>query len=412
MDLSDLAREMEIKAHTMIEGLRIDEEALEGVGTRYLEDISSVFGYYIEGYRPGFLYPSDYKLPLGTVTKVAYNTRSPYSVQKEDGTLVLKKDGKFLSTVEWIDRPEFYNKLTSDGVEMKKVVQIRGECAFIACPSTFCTNWKTGDQCRYCNIGAAQQVRKGEVATRKKPEQIGEVAQAALEEGIDFHLILSGGTIPEKKSVDIFSECCEAIREYTGLETAPGCINMAAPLDLSEFDRLKEAGALSVGIDLEVWDEHMFKAICPGKSKFIGRENWLRAMEYAAKIFGQAYCFSGFVLGLEEKDHYYEAADYLSERGVFTALIPWVPLKGSKLEGHRPPCGEWMLEVNQKVMDIMVEKMPVILSDKFWDNSPITCYRCASIDLFWDEIRLRRGGKEMVMPKDRKRKEKETRIGV
>ena len=402
MNISALSREIEIKAETMTEGLRIEEEALEGVGTKYLEDISSVFGYYLEGYKPGTLYPSDFKLPLGSVTKVTYNAKSPYLVRKEDGTLILEKTGKFVSTIEWIARPEFYDRFTSDGVEMKKVAQIRGECAFIACPSVFCTNWKTGDQCRYCNINAAQQVRKGEVATRKKPQQIGEAAAAAIEEGITIHLLLSGGTLPEKKAVDMFAECCEGIREHTGLEKAPGCVNMAAPVDLSEIDRLYQAGALSVGLDLEVWNPHMFKAICPGKSKFIGRENWLRALEYAAEVFGQAYCFSAFVLGLEEKDNYYEAADYLAEKGVFTALIPWIPLKGSKLEGHRPPHAEWMLEVNEKVMDIMVEKMPIILTEEFWNNSPVTCYRCASVDLFWDEIRKRLEGKEILMPKDQR----------
>jgi hypothetical protein len=402
MDISALSREIALKAEVMIEGMRIDEEALEEVGTKYLEDISSVFGYYLEGYKPGTLYPSDFKMPLGTVTKVTYNAKSPFFARKEDGVLILEKNGKFLSTIEWVERPAYYDKVTSDGVEMKKVAQIRGECALIACPSVFCINWKCGDQCRYCNINAAQQVRKGEVATRKKPQQIAEVAAAAIEEGINIHLILSGGTLPERKAVDIFAECCESIREYTGLEKAPGCVNMAAPIDLSEIDRLYQAGALSLGLDLEVWNPYMFQAICPGKSKLIGRDNWLRALEYGAEVFGQAYVFSGFVLGLEEKDNYYEAADYLADKGVFTALIPWIPLKGSKLEGHRPPHAEWMLEVNEKVMDIMVEKMPIILTEEFWDNSPITCYRCATIDLFWDEIRKRLGGKEMIMPKDQK----------
>lgn len=404
MDISALSREIELKANLIIEGVRIEEAALEGVGSEWMEDVSSVFGYYLEGYRPGLMYPSDMKFPLGTVSKVTYNTRSPYNIRKEDGQIILEKDGHFLTPLSWIERPQFYSQMTSDGVEMKKIAQIRGECAFIACPSVFCTNWKTGDQCRYCNIGAAQQLRKGEVATRKRPEQVGEAAAAAVEEGIGIHVLLSGGYLPEAKSVEIFERCLEEIRERTGVEVVPGCVNIAAPLDLSLIDRLHAARPASVIIDLEVWNEHMFKAICPGKSKFIGRENWLRALEYAVSVFGRGYVWSGLVLGLEEKEHYFEAAEYFSERGIFTALIPWIPLKGSKLEGHRPPYAEWMLEVNEKVMDIMVEKMPFILTEEYFDAAPLTCYRCATIDLFWDEIRKRLGGREIVMPKDRQQK--------
>ncbi|MBI2877067.1 MAG: hypothetical protein HYY20_09320 [Candidatus Tectomicrobia bacterium] len=59
--------------------------------------------------------------------------------------------------------------------------------------------------------------------------------------------------------------------------------------------------------------------------------------------------------------------------------------------------------MNEKVMDIMVAKMPFLLTEDYFDAAPLTCYRCATIDLFWDEIRKRLGGREIVMPKDKQR---------
>lgn len=398
MDLTALSREIEWKACVMVDGLRIEPQALEGVGTHYNEDISSVFGYYMKDLPPGKQFPSDLRFPLGTVVKISYNPRSPYSVRQEDGQLLLEKDRKFLSTVEWIERPRFYDRLTSDGAEMQKVAQIRGECAFMACVSNFCTNWRDGVQCRYCNMNAAHQARGKEVLTAKKPQQIGEVASAAFEEGYPLHLVLSGGTLPEERAADAYVRYLDSMKECTGLETIPGLANLAAPLDLKEIDKIHQAGFQCVAYDLEVWNEHLFKAICPGKSRNVGRENWLRALEYAATLFEPGKVICGLVQGLEEKENYYQAAEYLGERGVVAFLIPWVPMEGSKLEGHRPPYGELIYEVNERVFDIVARHIPEVISETYFASGDVTCYRCASVDLYQDMVRERLGGKEIALP--------------
>ena len=399
MNLTELSKEIEWKACTMVDGIRIDPPALEGVGTLYNEDISSVFGYYMKDLPSRQSFPSDMKFPMGTVVKISYNPRSPYSVRKENNQLLLEKDGEFLCTVEWIPRPRFYDRLTSDGVEMKKVAQIRGECAFMACVSNFCTNWRDGVQCRYCNMNAAHQARDKEVLTAKKPQQVGEVAAAAREEGYPIHLVLSGGTLPEEKAADAYVRFLDHMKEHTGLETIPGLANLAAPFDLSEVDKVYEAGFKCVAYDLEVWNEHLFKAICPGKSQKVGRETWLRALEYAATLFEPGKVICGLVQGLEEKDNYYEAAEYLGERGVVAFLLPWVPMQGSKLEGHRPPYGELIYEVNERVFDIVARHIPEVTNEEYFAGGDVTCYRCASVDLYQDMVRERLGGKELSMPR-------------
>lgn len=397
MDLTALSKEIEWKACIMVDGLRIEPEALEGVGTRYNEDISSVFGYYMQDLPPGVHFPSDLRFPLGSVVKISLNPRSAYSVRREDGQLLLEQDGKFLCTVEWIERPRFYDRLTSDGVEMKKVAQIRGECAFMACVSNFCLNWRDGVQCRYCNMNAAHQARGKEVLTAKRPQQVGEVAAAALEEGYPLHLVLSGGTLPEEKATDAYVRYLNHMRECAGLEEVPGLANLAAPLDLKEVDRIHQAGFKCVAYDLEVWNEHLFKAICPGKAQRVGRENWLRALEHAATLFEPGKVICGLVQGLEEKENYYEAAEYLGERGVVAFLIPWVPMQGSKLEGHRPPYGELIYEVNERVFDIVARHIPQVVSEAYFSSGDVTCYRCASVDLYQDMVRERLEGKEITL---------------
>lgn len=125
---------------------------------------------------PGSCFPRDFRLPLGTLVKVSYNPRSLYSVRKDHGTLVLEKNGKFVSTVEWINRPQYLEKKTSDGVKMKLVAQLQADCALMVCVNNVCANWADGLECRYCNMNPAHQARVQQVLTAKKNGQIGEVA--------------------------------------------------------------------------------------------------------------------------------------------------------------------------------------------------------------------------------------------
>ena len=63
--------------------------------------------------------------------------------------------------------------------------------------------------------------------------------------------------------------------------------------------KLKEAGVDKVLWNIEVWDEELFKIICPGKSKFVGRVNWLKRLKEAVEVFGVGNVYCNFVGGFE-----------------------------------------------------------------------------------------------------------------
>lgn len=385
----DLTQEIEIKANLLVEGLTIEEAALEGVETKYKENVYTIFDYHRE-LQAGSALPADMRMPQGTVCQVMVNSRSPYRVTKEDGTLVLEKEGKALLPVEWLERPRFYDRRTTDGTEMKRVAQLLGACGLICCFSNYCFNWEGGLQCRFCNINATREAHKDSILAAKKIEQVGEVAAAALEELPEVHFLFTGGFLPGGKVAENIVRIMESIRSHSGREKVTVCANISAPADLTDIDRVYQSGVMSVVYDLEVWDQHMFEAICPGKAKNIGRHTYLKALEYAVPFFGRGCVVSNFVLGLEEKEKYFEGAAYLAERGVVMTLQPWFPAIGSRLEGHRPPYGEWILEVNEKVVDIAVREMPELLTDNYFHSGLMGCYHCNTLALFWDDLLRRR----------------------
>ena len=65
-----------------------------------------------------------------------------------------------------------------------------------------------------------------------------------------------------------------------------------------------EACLSGINLDMEVWHPGMFEYICPGKSRKIGRDGWLKALEYAGNLFRPGHTASAFVTGLESKKDY------------------------------------------------------------------------------------------------------------
>ncbi|MBI1987574.1 MAG: hypothetical protein HYS70_04420 [Nitrospinae bacterium] len=389
----DLSPEIEAKMGAMVEGVRLDPAALEGVGERYKENVPLIFDYCAEYVEHAF--PCDIRFPLGSVVFVRVDPRSPYLIRKEDGVLVLEKEGRFVSTVEWTERPAYYGQCTSDGLEMRKVIPLIGECCGAIMFSYYCMNWEGGLQCRFCNINATANHHKDAILPSKRADQIGETAAAALKERPYIHLILSGGSLPRTRVSDACIAIMEAVKRHSGREDVPFGLNIAAPRDLSENERLYEAGARSVVYDIEVWDRNMFEALCPGKAKNLGRDIYERALDHAVTVFGKGNVYTQLVLGLEEKVHYFEAAQSLAERGIVLLLQPWFVGVGSKLEGHRAPYPEWMLEVNEKVVRIMGRHLPEVLAEEWSRRGLLNCYRCANYTLLWDEVRRQIGGVEI-----------------
>jgi len=393
MSLEDkIAQEVETKVDLIMEGINIEDAALEGVGTKYSESIQYVFDSMRHGLESRKLWPSNMFFPNGTGYKVVYDTRSPYLVCKDDDTLVLKKNGKFVSQVRWSERVKFCGQKTSFGTEMRKIGLFRGNCGIIVLLGDFCAPWSTGDECRFCNFGLAQKnsdTGHVNLYSKQRAQEVGEFVKAAIDEGFRPCLITSSGIMPGGKVTAATIRVINAVKKATGRDTMMGCVNLAVPKDFSEIDQLYEAGARNIIIDQEVWDPDMFKALCPGKAKWAPREHWMGALLHAVKVFGPGNVLNGYVLGLEEKENYFKAARWNSSNGIVPVFQPWCPRKGSNLEDHRAPRLSWMMDVHQKCMEIAISNLPVMLTPEFNNSRKMGCYGCMDMSFFWDDLRLR-----------------------
>lgn len=387
IDKKKLESEIQLKAELLVEGVWVTDKALEGVGEKYSEQAHWLFDW--SHAFPEKSFPNDMELPLGTCPQVRMDRGAPFLVDKEDGQLILKKDGKFVSTVKWLDRPEYYDHKLPDGSLMLQSAQMRGKDMMAISFSSYCQNWKDDMQCRYCNLNATNATYEN-IMTIRNAENVGIAAKDALKECKWNHMVMTGGGLPDNKDIDLIVRIIESIKENTGLETIPGVALPHAKKDFSVIERIKETGIEGFVSNIEVFNPQWFAAVCPGKEASVGYDTWLKYTEHAAEVFGHGKVHTCLVTGIEPKDDTLEGVQWLGDRGIVAYVLVWSPFGGSKLEGHRCPTADWYLDLNDKASDIMIQtgtlKEPTSLGG---------CWQCSTNLLLYDFMRLKKGDPDM-----------------
>jgi len=350
-----LYEELRLKNKLQVEGINIDPEILKhlDLGGTIKEQINALFANDHHGHK-GIDFPACIILPNGFRVIVVGDQESQYAIQyNNDKYQLFDKNNLLIENLVFDKRPNYYSLKTSDGTSMATVAQNYGYNHLFVAYSNECSLKDKGKDCLFCNINATKDLyAEFQNIKWKTAKQIGETVAAGYKEG-NNKVTISGGFIPERREVDYYIDVAEAIKEYTGLEDFNGTATVGAPLDFNVFDKYKEAGYRTVAVNLEVWDENLFKTICPGKSEDCGgRENWIKALEYASNVFGKFKVRSTFVAGLEPKNSLLEGVEYLVSKGVIAIPSQWNVNVGSALEGHRTPKAEWHFDVAEKTVAI------------------------------------------------------------
>jgi hypothetical protein len=374
---------IELKAELLIEGVNINTSALNGVGEKYKEQIHWLFEWDFERHDKEKI-PDDFELPDGTIVQLRKYSRSPFTINSNNDSISLFHEEKFITEIKWIPRPEYYNSETDDGTLMSKVAQIRGTDCLSICYMNYCGYFKTETQCKFCNIVPTKMDKKEDVVNYKFTEQLGQTAARAFRD-VAKHAVFTGGWLPNGKETEQCIKAINAVKEYVGGNKVPGCAIVSAPTSDSEIYDLHDSGISLLAFDLEIWNPMLFKEICPGKSKTVGRDRWIDALEKSAEIHGEGKIVAGFVTGLEPKESFLEGAEYLAGKGVVPINFVWSPGPGSAYEGERPPSAQWYVDLTSKLVNIWEDYG----LGSFNSSSPVWCHKCTDNTLYNDEVRRR-----------------------
>jgi len=240
------------------------------------------------------------------VVSVRLNPASPYRVESEEGSLVLKLDGETVAEVELQKSPEYYGRTLANGKPITDIAPTI-EWGYLLYLTTFrlCQYFGAQEECQFCDINEnyRQQKKSGRPYTSVKTvEEILEALEIIAATDSDSRAYtVTGGSITGKldgmSEIDFYIRYPEAIEKRWPGRWIGKVVVQALPKD--DVQRLRDVGVQVYHPNFEIWDKRLFELYCPGKARYVGREEWIRRILDAARVFGPERVIPNFVAGVE-----------------------------------------------------------------------------------------------------------------
>ncbi|MEA1881694.1 MAG: MSMEG_0568 family radical SAM protein [Candidatus Marinimicrobia bacterium] len=321
--------------------------------------------------------PSDDKAFLldGVVAMVPtlgdFAQESPYAViGSDEGKYSVTSNGKTVMPVEFVSTPKFYDLKTKDGISYKEIAVLHGLDVLATTVSQRCIRWRQdGERCHFCAI--EHSLENGSTISLKTPEQLAEVADAAVRLDGVKHMIMTTGTMNYRDmGIRYLVECARAIKA-----TVPNLriqVQFEPPKNLEDMKSLSEVGVEAVGIHLESFSQDTRERITPGKAE-IPIERYFEAFKYAVNIFGRNQVSTYIIVGIgDSEESIVEGCRQIAELGVYPFVVPLRPIIGTPLENVRPPDPELMERIYKQVAKNNSEY------DLSYRKSKAGCTRCGA----------------------------------
>jgi radical SAM protein (TIGR04043 family) len=317
---------------------------LQSYGMRLSDDRVGARG------RKGGAGPTDHKaITIGerTVMVPVYNDASKSSPFEAtgpglDGSAILLRDGAPIAKISYPRQARFYALQTFDGVPYWKIAQLHSHDVLATTVLQNCIRYADrATSCQFCAIG--QSLAENRTIAHKTPEQLGEVARAAvLLDGVK-HVVLTTGT-PNviDRGAAVLSESARGIRAAIDIPIQGQC---EPPRDHGWFQKMRESGIDTLGMHLEAVTPEVRARIMPGKAT-VSMERYYDAFAASVPVFGWGQVSTYILAGLgDTADAILEACERLVSLGVYPFVVPFVPVSGTPLANHPAPAPELMREL-------------------------------------------------------------------
>ena len=366
----DIPREAVVKEDLLRSGIAFDDSAL----TQNLEGDVKPKSYFIFSFdqkplaelgeaarrRP----PEELALSGGpyelrrTIVSVRVNPDSPYRIRSGDGGgLRLSLEGREIAVADLPPMPEYYRHTLPNGkTVMETAPTIEWGYLIYLTVLRLCQYFGAKEECRFCDINHnwRQHKKEGRPYTGVKPVE--DVLDAlALIDRYDTAkasraYTLTGGsvtsTVDGLAEADFYGRYAQAIEERFPGRWIGKVVAQALPK--ADVQRYKDYGISIYHPNYEVWDKRLFSIICPGKERYVGREEWHRRIFDAADVFGPRNVIPNFVGGVELAKPFgfatideaiastTEGLDHFMSRGITPRFTTWCPEPTTPLGRDNP----------------------------------------------------------------------------
>jgi hypothetical protein len=292
-----------------------------------------------------------------TIVSVRVNPDSPYRVSGGEDGLQLSLEGAPVADVALPPMPDYYRHPLANGKSVMEIAPtIQWGYLVYLTVLRLCQYFGAKEECQYCDINHnwRQHKQQGRPYTGVKP--IDEVLEAlAIIDSYDTShtsraYTLTGGSVTSKvdgyAEADFYGRYAQAIEERFPGRWIGKVVAQALPK--ADVQRFHDYGIRIYHPNYEVWDKRLFEIVCPGKERYVGREEWHRRILDAAEIFGPRYVIPNFVAGVEMAKPFgfatvdeaiastTEGLEYFMSRGVTPRFTTWCPEPATPLGRQNP----------------------------------------------------------------------------
>jgi hypothetical protein len=240
------------------------------------------------------------------IVSVRLNPASPYRVEAENGSLLLKADDQTVAGIELQKSPEYYCRTLASGKPIADIAPTI-EWGYLLYLTAFrlCQYFGAQEECQFCDINEnyRQQKKSGRPYTSVKTvDEVLEALEIVVSSDSDSkaYTVTGGsitGSLDGKSEIDFYVQYPEAIERRWPRRWISKVVVQALPKE--EVQRLHDAGVQVYHPNFEIWDRRLFKLYCPGKARYVGRDEWIRRILDAATVFGPDRVIPNFVAGVE-----------------------------------------------------------------------------------------------------------------
>ena len=325
---------------------------LQSQGLKLVEDSTGAAG------RKGGAGPSDHKAVTidGTTVMIPIHTsvaaKSNYtladfhkrSVYKK--SYILEKNGGGIASIQFPNQPKFYSLKTAEGIPYSHIALLHSHNVLATTVLQTCIRYSNRNTaCQFCAI--EQSLAAGKTIAQKTPEQLAEVAAAAVGlDGIEQLVMTTGTPNTTDRGAAYLIECAKAVKARVNLPIQAQC---EPPDDFIWFKRMKAWEIDSLGMHIEVIEPEVRDRIMPGKAK-VSLDYYFQAFEAAVKVFGWGQVSTYILAGLGDSlETITDTCDRLIKLGVYPFVVPFVPITGTPLANHQPPSSKFMYGIYEQV---------------------------------------------------------------
>ncbi|MEJ5913630.1 MSMEG_0568 family radical SAM protein [Pseudokineococcus sp. 1T1Z-3] len=258
--------------------------------------------------------------------------------------------------VEEVARPAFYDLRTASGVPYEHLARVHGDGVLATTVVQTCIRYAQDQRCRFCSI--EESLRAGLTTAVKRPEELAEVAEAAVRlDGVRQLVMTTGTSAGRDRGARHVARCVRAVK--AAVPDLPVQVQVEPPEDLSALAELRAAGADSLGVHVESLDDDVRRAWMPGKAT-VSLDRYRAAWAEGVRLFGRNQVSTYLLVGLgEDPDELVAGAAELAASGVYPFVVPFRPMAGTlavEVDGARAPDPAVLADVTARVAADLVAR--------------------------------------------------------